>query len=51
MLFIVLLVVAAAAVAYVAYKNPEFKSRLAVALAAISGAAALFWEQLSGFWS
>ena len=49
--FLFLLIVAAVAVLYVMYKNPEFKSRLAVAVAAITAAAAMFWEQLSVLWN
>lgn len=50
-MIIILLLIAAAAIGYVAWRNPDFRTRLAAAFAAVAAAALAFWEQISSLWS
>lgn len=50
-MIIFLFIIIAAAIGYVAWRNPDFRTRLAAAFAAVATAAVAFWEQISAMWN
>lgn len=49
--FIILLIIVAGALGYLAYRNPDFKTAIAAFVAAVAAFASAFWDQLSSLWS